>query len=182
VLALPGLALLLLGAARARRLWFPFFFLAFAVPIPLDVAQRMHLVLRRVAAVGTEKFLAGIGYDVTRTDTLLRVGPESLQIADACSGFSTLMALAMAALLLAHLARGRAGRAMVFLALVVPLALAANTLRCIALCMLVVAFGDGVLSTFAHDGSGFAAFGLALWALFFFERRLLGRPSGEEQP
>ena len=180
VVLLPGLSLLLLGARRTGRLWFPLLFLGFAIPIPLVVASKIHLVLRQIASVLTEAALSGIGYDVERDGTMLQVGPESLQIADACSGFSTLMALTMAGLLLAYFGRARAWRAGTLVALIFPIAVVANTFRCILLCMLVVAFGRDVLATFVHDLSGFLAFALALGLLLTVERWLLGKPKKEE--
>jgi len=182
IIALPGLSLLLLGKARTRALWFPLLFLGFALPIPLVVASRIHMMLRQIAAVSTEHVLSWIGYDVTRERTMLQVGPETLQIADACSGFSTLMALTMAGLLLAYMARSRLWRAGLLVCLIFPVAAIANTARCVALCMLVVAFGQDILQTYAHELSGFLAFAMALGLLLASERLLLGKPVDEEKP
>jgi len=164
VLAIPGLSLLLLGRQRTKAIWFGLFFLVFAVPIPLFVVREVHLVLRSIAAVGTEAIL-GLGYEVTREGTLLRVGPEWIQIADACSGFATLMALSMAGLLLVHMSRGTLARKALVLALIFPIAAAANILRCTLLCMLVVAFGPEILHTWVHPLSGIVTFILALLSL-----------------
>jgi len=178
VLAVPGLCLLLLGPARTRALWFPLLFLLFAVPIPLAVASRVHLVLRQIAARGTAGVLDAIGYGVAREGTLLQVGPESLQVADACSGFSTLMALFMAALLHAHLQRMRAWRTAAVAALVFPLAALANVGRCAFLCMVVVAYGQDTLSTWIHPASGLLTFAVALGALLAADRWALARFGG----
>jgi exosortase len=175
LLAVPGLSLLLLGRARTQALLFPLAFLWFALPIPSVAAEPLLHALCSVSAVGTEKCLAGLGYDVAREGTLVRVGPESVRIANPCSGFSTLLALTMVALLLAYLARTRWPRALLLLLLALPLAVGANILRCVALGMLVAAFGQGVLETYAHEGSGLLAFALALGLLLAAEGRVLGR-------
>ena len=110
VLAIPGLSFLLLGKERTKAIWFGLFFLVFAVPIPLMVVRKIHLALRYIAAIGTEWMLS-FGYEVEREGTLLTFnGTEKIQIADACSGFATLMALSMAGLLMIYLTRSTNAR------------------------------------------------------------------------
>lgn len=175
VVALPGLSLLFLGRERTKAIWFPLFFVAFAIPIPLFVARRIHLVLRHIAAVGTEEVLAWMGYDVYRNGTQLQVGPEGIEIADACSGFSTLMALFMVGMLLAFLARTRWWRGALVVLWTFPAAVAANLVRCVILAMLVVAFGAGILETLVHPVSGVLTFLAAFGLLLLLDRLLLKR-------
>ncbi len=178
VLAIPGLSLLLIGRQRTKAIWFGLFFLIFAVPIPLFIVRQVHLVLRSIAAVGTEAILA-LGYEVTREGTLLQVGREWIQIADACSGFATLMALSMAGILLVHMAPGTRWRKALVLALIFPIAAAANVLRCVVLSMLIAAFGGDVLHTWVHPLSGVVTFILALLLLQGAMALLLRPQEGE---
>ena len=175
VVALPGLSLLFLGRERTKAIWFPLFFLVFAIPIPLFVARRIHLVLRHIAAVGTEEVLAWMGYDVYRNGTQLQVGPEGIEIADACSGFSTLTALFMVGMLLAFLARTRWWRGALVVLWTFPAAVAANLVRCVILAMLVVAFGAGILETLVHPVSGVLTFLAAFGLLMLLDRLVLKR-------
>lgn len=172
VIAAPGLSLLLLGKERTKAIWFPLFFLVFAVPIPLLVATRIHGVLRQVAAAGTFHVLDFLGYEVTREGTSLQVGPDAIQIADACSGFSTLTALFMVGMLLPYLARMRPARAAVLIAFVFPIAAFANVVRCVVLIMLVAAFTPEILGSSLHPLSGVATFVLALALLLRLEKLL----------
>ncbi len=176
LLAILGLALLLLGRERAKAIWFPLLFLGFAIPIPLFVARPIHMVLRQISAVGTTGALDLLGYDVHRTGLHLEVGPERLEIADACSGFSTLMAMLMVAPLLGYLGRMRWWKAALMVLAVFPAALAANVARCILLSMLIVAFGSGILSTAVHPISGMFTFAVALGLLLGLERLLTPQP------
>jgi exosortase len=175
LLAIGGLALLLLGRERTKALWFPLLFLGFAVPIPLFVARPIHMVLRQVAATATGGALEMLGYDVRRTGLLIEVGPERIEIADACSGFSTLMALLMVSMLLAYLGRARPWRGALLVLSVLPAAAAANVARCLFLSMLVAAFGHDILGTALHPVSGVVTFALAMGLLLALER-LLVRP------
>ena len=175
-LIIPGLCLLFLGRERTKTIWFPLLFLGFAVPIPLLAARAIHIVLRHVAATGTAQVLDFLGYEVSRQATSLQVGPHAIEIADACSGFSTLTALLMVGLLLCYLARTRWTRGALLLALVFPVAMFANLVRCIVLIMLVAAFDADILGTMLHPGSGVATFLLGLVLLMAAERRLLAPP------
>jgi exosortase len=180
LLAIVGLALLLLGRERTRAIWFPLLFLGFAIPIPLFVARPIHLALRQIAAVGTEGVLSLLGYDVHRDGYHLSVGPERLEIADACSGFSTLMAMLMIGLLLAYLSRARLWRGLLLVLWVFPAAAAANVARCVLLAMFMAAFGGGILDTPLHPISGMLTFAIALGLLLGLERLLVAAPRRAE--
>jgi exosortase len=175
LLAIAGLALLLLGRRRAKAIWFPLLFTGFAIPIPLLVARPIHLALRQVAAVSTEGALSFLGYDVHREGFHLRVGPEQLEIADACSGFSALMAMLMVGLLLAYMGRTRLWRGALLVLSVLPAAVAANVARCVLLSMLIAAFGGGILDTAVHPVSGMFTFAAALGLVLAAERLVLPR-------
>ena len=172
ILAVPGLSFLLLGRERTRAIWFSLVFLLFAIPLPLVLIRKITLVLRALAASGTGAMLSAIGYDVSREGTALQVGPESIQIADACCGFSSLTALAMVALLLTYLGAARWWKGVLVLALVFPFAAIANILRCTVLSMLVVAFGPDLLHTWVHPVSGVMTFLIALSLLWMAMRTL----------
>ncbi len=172
IVAVPGLCLLFLGRRRTKVIWFPLAFLVFAVPVPLFIVSRVHLVLRHLSAGGTAGVMSFLKYDVEREGTWLRVGPDTFQVADACSGFSTLMALLMASILLTYLSRSKPWRTVLIVALTFPIALCASIFRCISLCMVVAAWDRELLNTIVHPGSGFVAFLLALGLLFLVERWL----------
>ncbi|MFI5401987.1 MAG: exosortase/archaeosortase family protein, partial [Planctomycetota bacterium] len=181
LLAIVGMALLLLGRERTRAIWFPLLFLGFAIPIPLFVARPIHLVLRQVAAAGSAGTLEFLGYDVRRSGFLIEVGPERLEVADACSGFSTLMAMLMVGLLLAYLGRMRWWRGALLVLWVLPAAAAANVARCILLSMFIAAFGGEILGTVLHPISGMLTFVIALALLLGLERLLTKAPPAAAQ-
>ncbi|MHC4958700.1 MAG: exosortase/archaeosortase family protein [Planctomycetota bacterium] len=165
LLVFPGLSLLFLGRARTKSIWFGLAFLAFGLPIPLFLVREFNLLLRTIAAVGSEWTLSAIGYDVVRESLTLKIGSVSLLVADTCSGFATLMALTMAGTLMVHLTKGSTWRKVIVIALVLPIASIANILRCVALSMLTVTYGTDILYTSAHEVSGIVAFILALLGL-----------------
>jgi len=164
--ALPGLSLLLLGLERTKAIAFPLAFLAFALPIPLGLTEQIHLQLRHVATAGAATIVPWFGIPVFVEGTTLHMATGSLQIADACSGFSTLYAAAAVACLTAWSAPTLARRLLV-LAAAAPLAILANLLRVTLLVLLVVWNGEQILETFIHPASGLMTFALALPVIFW---------------
>jgi exosortase len=166
VIALPGLSLLFLGAGRTRAILFPLLFLAFMLPIPLGITERLHLALRHFTANGVAEFLSTLGVPIFLDNLTLQSGESRLFVADACSGFSTLYAAVTVACLTAYFCPVTWRRAAVLLA-AAPIAIGANILRVALLVMLVRWYGEGILETSAHELSGILTFVLALPIIFW---------------
>lgn len=166
VLALPGLSLLFLGVERTRAILFPLLFLAFMLPIPLGVTERLHLGLRHVTAWGVDALVPLAGVPLFREGLTLHIGNATLLVADACSGFSTLYAAVTVACLTAYFCPVAWRRAAVLLA-AAPLAIGANIVRVAILALLVRWQGTDVLATSLHEISGMFTFVLVLPLLFW---------------
>lgn len=175
VLALPGLSLLFLGPARTRAILFPLVLTAFALPIPLALTEPVHMMLRQIATAASAAVLPFIGVPVFAEGTTLNLASATVQISDACSGFSTLYASIALAYLTAYSAPG-VGRKLLVLAAAAPLAIAANVVRVILLVLLVVWRGPEILDTFIHPLSGMLTFAVALPVIFW-----LGQPAPRER-
>jgi exosortase len=174
VLLLPGLSLLLMGMERTRAILFPLAFLAFALPIPLALTEQIHWQLRLLATAGTAAVVPLFGVPLFVEGTSLHMASGTLQVADACSGFSTLYAAIAVAALTAYSTPDVRRRALVLLA-AAPLAIAANLLRVIGLVLLVVWQGEAILDTFVHPLSGMLTFALALPVIFWLGGDVRGR-------
>jgi exosortase len=176
LLALPGLSLLLLGPVRTRAILFPLAFLAFALPIPLAFTEQIHWQLRLIATAATSTVVPWFGIPVFVEGTTLHMASGAVQVADACSGFSTLYAAIAVAFLTAYSTPSPRRRILVLLS-AAPLAIAANLLRVIGLVLLVVWYGGEILDTFLHPLSGMLTFALALPVIFW-----LGGPGKQDRP
>jgi exosortase len=176
LLALPGLSLLLLGAKRTRAIAFPLILLAFSLPIPLAFTEQIHWQLRQVMTAGTAIVVPWFGVPLFVEGTTLHMANGAVEIADACSGFSTLYAAVAVACLTAY-STPSSRRRLLVLSSAVPLAIAANLLRVIALVLLAAMQGTEILDTFIHTLSGMATFALALPILFW-----LGGPAPQRGP
>ena len=166
LLAIPGLALVLIGPSRTRQIAFPLAFLAFAIPIPLAFTEPLQMVLRQIVAAGTATLLPHFGVSVFREGTDLHTAGGTINIIDACSGFSTLYAAAAVAFLAAYSTKSWRRRILVLVA-AAPIAIAANLLRVLILTLAVIWYGNWVLASFLHPLSGMLTFALALPPIFW---------------
>src|SRR5262249_1686490 len=112
-LTLPALSLLFLGVERTKAIAFPLCFMIFALPIPLGITETIHLVLRRLTVAGTTALLPVLGIPVFAEGTTLHMLNGNLEVADACSGFSTLYAALAVATLTAYTASSTTRRIVV---------------------------------------------------------------------
>jgi EpsI family protein len=174
-----GLVLLVRGFGGLRRLAFPILFLAFLVPLPGFVVEAATGPLKELVSAIVASVLGVAGHAVERNGVVLLVDGHELLVADACSGMNSLASLFALTLLYMHLL-GRRGIAYRFavLAGIVPIAVAANALRVIALSLVAVNLGDDAARGWLHDVIGFTAFGCAFALLGGYESavRLLLRP------
>lgn len=176
VMALPGLSLLFLGWPRTKVILFPLLFTGFALPIPLAVTEKLHLVLRYLTTDLVTPLLSATGLTLFREGTTVFLANATVQIADACSGFSTLYASLAFAFLLAYFSPSVKRRVLV-LALAAPIAIASNVLRMFILLWLVAWRGPGILDTFIHPLSGMLTFAVALPLLMWVGgERVAGPP------
>jgi exosortase len=166
IVALPGLSLLMLGTRRTWAIAFPLAFLLFALPIPLGLTETIHWQLRLIVTAAIGWLVPLVGIPVFIEGTTVQVAKGALQVADACSGFSTLYAAAAVACLTAYTAAGW-GRKLLVLVAAAPIAIAANVLRVALLVALTAWRGPEILETAIHPLSGMATFVMALPVIFW---------------
>ncbi len=174
-LSLPGLSFIFLGIERTKVILFPLSMLIFTLPIPLTFTEALHLALRHIATDATGWLLNKTGIPNFISGTLIEIPNGNLQVADACSGFSTLYATITIAILTAYLCPSLKRRILVLL-IAVPLAIGVNILRVFILTLLVHWFGLDILATSAHEISGLLTFVIALPVIFW-----LGQSPSEEK-
>ncbi|HXS53263.1 MAG TPA: EpsI family protein [Usitatibacter sp.] len=171
---LAGLALLAGGSATLARFAFPLAFLALAIPLPGFVLAALTVPLKALVSASVAAILHFAGYAVARNGVVIAVGGHPLLVADACSGLNSICALFALALVYAHLTGGlRRARAALFLAAVVPVAIAANVLRVLVLALVVYHLGEEAADGILHELAGMGVFAASFF-LLYGAGRLLG--------
>lgn len=166
VLSLFGLVWCLLGNATIRILAFPILFLLFMIPVPYSLINLVSGPLQFFATKISATLIAACSIPVFRDGNMLYFVNTQLEVAEACSGIRSMIALSMLAVAFASMSRtGWKGKAMLIL-LAIPIALTANVIRVTGTGILAHFFGDRVARGFLHEFSGIAIFILGLAALF----------------
>lgn len=165
VVCLPGLSLLLLGARRTRALAFPLLLCLFMLPVPAGAVSQVHLVLRQISAVGSHLVVSAYGIPILKEGTTLYLPHAAVEVADACSGVSTLYASLLLGMVLSYLTNSVPKRVALMIAAVV-LAVLCNSIRVAGLVLIVHYWGVDLLDTALHELTGIAVFVVVLVALF----------------
>ena len=165
------------GGRLMIRHWFPFLYLAFAVPPPAYLLTEVTQPLKQFVSHLSTDALAATGLPVSREGVTIFVGQYQLLVEDACSGMNSIIGIIAVTLLYAHLAhRSSLGYSLLLLALAVPIAIAANVLRIITLILLTYFAGDSVAQGFLHYTAGFFLFALAILLVFALDKTLRMAP------
>jgi exosortase len=133
VAAVAGLVLYSRGVRWLKALAFPVGFLIFMVPPPSSWITPVIVQLQLFVSSASIAILELLSVQVTREGNVLVLpGGESLFVAEACSGVTSIITLVPLAVLLAHFTLDRWGPRLALFAAVVPLAMAGNLARVIA--------------------------------------------------
>jgi len=168
-----GVTVLAGGRRRGRAAMFPLAFLVFAIPV--DVLDTLGFYLRLGVVGVAYRAARAVGLDVIRNGTQLLSphGAYQYDVAAACSGVRSLMALAALSLLVGYLSLRTWRARLLVLGLCVPYAFAGNVVRTVAIILSAEWFGQRA-GMIVHEWFGFLVFAIVL-ALQLVSVRLLKR-------
>lgn len=157
----------LVGWRGVAKGFFPLVFLAFAAPVPFFVGFPVTTQLRLWISETTVAILRGVGVGAARDGLTLFIENYRIEIAEACSGMNSLLALTALGLCYVHIRRDPT---FVFYGLMFPIivvfAVIANLVRVLCLALLTLWAGDAVAQGLLHETLGFITFGVALGLTF----------------
>jgi exosortase len=180
LLAMVAVAHQYMGVAALKLLWFPIVYLGFVVPLPGWFLDVITLPLKELVSEIVTNGLAAVGYPVGRLGVTLYIGQYQLLVEDACAGLNSLVSLSAIGLFYVYLIRGsNPAYSILLLAMVIPIAVAANCVRVAALVLITYHFGNAMAQGYLHNFAGMVTFVSALlfifvldWALTPLRRRL----------
>lgn len=172
--AIAGAVWYLRGAAWLRRLAFPLGYLLFLVPLPPSWVAALVVPLLEFVTAGSVGLLRLAGMGVERQGNVIVLpGGESLFVAEACSGLTSLVTLVPIAVLIAWLAPLSNPRRVALVALVVPIAMGANLLRVVGTVLGTEAFGARAMTDEpVHSLVGLSVYVVGCVALLALARAL----------
>lgn len=163
VAAVVGLVLYSRGARWLRALAFPVGFLIFMVPPPSSWITPAIVRLQLLVSSASITILDAFSLQVTRDGNVLYLpGGESLFVAEACSGVTSIITLAPLAVLLVHFTLRGWGPRLILFASVIPLAMAGNLARVVATVLVSIEIGTERATTGPlHEAAGLLTYVVA---------------------
>jgi exosortase len=162
VLLLASGVIYLLGWRHLRMLAFPFALLVLSIPIPAIIITRVTLPLQLAASAMSEQALAVVNVPVLRDGNVLMLPNATLQVAEACSGVRSLVALVVLALVIARYVDRRPGVRAAIVAAAAPVAVLVNGLRVTLTATATYHFGTAAAAGAIHETMGVATFLVAV--------------------
>jgi exosortase len=155
------------GVPWLRALAFPLGFLLFMVPLPDDWVAPLILRLRLLVTEAAVALLHVFDVPVAREgNVLLLPGGESLFVADACSGITSIVTLTPLAVLLAYFTERTLPRRLALVATVVPISLGGNLVRVVVTVLAALQVGVAqATESVLHESAGLLTYVLGCLAL-----------------
>lgn len=155
------------GGATLRRLWFPLFYLLFALPAPGWLLDLATAPLKELASTLTTNILQLFGVPIIREGVTLFVAQYQLLVEDACAGMNAILGLTSLGLFYAYLQHGASWRYCLALAFfIIPIALLANVVRIIILVLITLWGGNEAAQSYLHGFAGLVTFATGLLLVF----------------
>ena len=187
---LAGCVLLLAGWGVLRILAFPIGFLIFSAPAPGWMVDAATVPLKVLISDLVTNGLYAAGYPIAQNGVVIQIGPYQLLVQDACSGMNSIFALSAIGVFYVYAFRWHEKiRALLLLALIVPITITANFLRVVALVLIAYYGGVEMIEGVIHDLTGIALFIVAVALMFLCDalisvvgRTLQRRPPSKASP
>lgn len=170
LLCILGGCLCLHGPALVRTLAFPLAYTAFMIPVPGGVLDNVGFPLQLWASGTTAAILQLIGIEVVRSGVDLAVPGYEFQVAQACSGMSSLVALVGVTAVFAYITKLPPVYKWILFALSIPIALAANIVRITTIALVGYQWGPDAAQNIYHDWSSPLLFVAAILLLVVLSR------------
>jgi exosortase len=154
--------LLLFGRQASRAAIFPLAFLIFMVPIPQPVVDATVEFLKNGSTEATAVLFTLSGTPFYREGYIFALPAVTIEVADACSGIRSSIALVLTSLLAGHMYLRTTWAKVALLLFVVPLSILKNAIRIVTLTLLAVHVDPGYLDGQLHHDGGMVFFGLSL--------------------
>jgi len=170
ILLLAGLVILFFGWRVFSVTLFPWAFLFLMIPIPAILYNQLTFPLQLLASKFSTGLLSLAGVPVLREGNVIRLPAMSLEVAVACSGIRSLIALASLGVVFAYFLESRLWKRIALVLATVPIAVAANGLRIMGTGLLVQYWDPDKAEGFFHEFSGLVIFVVSLGMLYVAQR------------
>jgi exosortase len=119
------------------------------------------------------RVLYAAGFPIAQNGVMIMIGSYQLLVKDACSGMNSIFALSAIGVFYAYAFRwSEKIRSILLLFSIIPITIAANFIRVVALVLIAYYGGPDLLEGIVHDLTGISLFVMAIILLFVFDSLL----------
>ena len=161
IVVITGLTLLILGKRMLVTLSLPIVFLLFMIPLPAIVVNAIAFPLQIFAAQSASFCLFNLGIPVLREGNLIYLAGTTLEVAEACSGLRSLVALLALGTVYGYFSQRQLWKRWALVLLSIPIAIVANALRVTGTGILANYWGTEAAEGFYHTFEGWLVFVVA---------------------
>jgi exosortase len=179
LILLAGFIVLFGGWRYFRALFFPWAFLFLMIPIPVIVFNQIAFPLQLFASQVASTILPLFRVPVLREGNVINLASMQLEVAEACSGIRSLMALIALSIVYGYIMEKRLWVRWALALASVPVAIAANNVRIIGTGLLAHYWNPEVAEGYYHTSWGLLTWIVSLIMLWGLHR-LLGGQSQED--
>jgi exosortase len=158
IVSLSGLVLYNFGPNVTKCLIFPLLFLFFMVPVPVSFIGLVSLPLQRLATDVAAVLIKLTSIPVYQEGNMLYFVQTQLEVAEACSGIHSLMAMLMLGTIFIYMNSMTYKAKIALMIATIPIALFANIVRVTGTGILAHFYGARVARGFLHEFSGMVVF------------------------
>ena len=161
IVVITGLTLMILGKRMLVTLSLPIVFLLFMIPLPAIVVNTIAFPLQIFAAQSASFCLFNLGIPVLREGNLIFLAGTTLEVAEACSGLRSLVALLALGTVYGYFSQRQMWKRWALVVLSIPIAIVANALRVTGTGVLANYWGTEAAEGFYHTFEGWLVFVVA---------------------
>jgi len=161
IVMITGLTMLILGKRILFTLSLPIVFLLFMIPLPAIVVNTIAFPLQIFAAQSASFCLFNLGIPVLREGNLIFLAGTTLEVAEACSGLRSLVALLALGTVYGYFSQRQMWKRWALVILSIPIAIVANALRVTGTGVLANYWGTEAAEGFYHTFEGWLVFVVA---------------------
>lgn len=155
-----------------EQILFPLVYLVLLIPPPFLVIDTLTMPLKKMATTGSYFLLKLMQLPVTLHGAILKVGNYDFFVADACSGYRSMVTLIALGSLYAHLQKTTLIKKWIIFLSVIPLGIVGNIFRIFITGCLGHYVGIRYADGFFHEFSGAVVFLIAILGLVLIADRL----------
>jgi len=168
-----GLVWMHFGNAITRRLIFPLSLLYLMIPIPSIIYRNLSFNLQILSSKLSVGFMQLFALPVHREGNVIDLSYTQLEVAEACSGITSLVSLITIAYIFAYIARTNFWARLVLILSAIPIAVFTNAFRIGGTGMLAHFWSVKAAEGFFHSFAGWLVF-IVAFAILVVENWLLG--------